>query len=388
MAVPRQELLYISPVIPAVTGSGLAMRAGTTLEALSEHYAVSLLVVRLYPGVTSEIPREIRRLCRRALVTDPARPGILDRFRLRLAAATRWRNVPFAVVHAFRLATLPFAQPFFAATVAPPRRWLDLDALDSDRHCRIADLCRSNGDLPLAAFEEQEARRSQTLEDEAWPGLDRVFVCSPEERERIVRRARVEVRVLPNAVRLPAQSVTPAAPDAFRFLFMGTLGYYPNDDAGLYLCREIVPRLRERLAPPFEVQIVGGGATGRLREAAAASGVRLAGAVPSVDPFYRKADAVLAPLRAGGGSRVKVLEAFSYRRPVVATTVGAEGLDARHERELLIGDSPDEFAAACARLVEDRELSLRLAESAFRLVEQSYSVAALRHMLEPAERAG
>ena len=386
MAVPRPELLYISPVIPAVTGGGVAMRAGTMLEALSEYYAVSLLVVRLYPGVTSEIPREIRAFCRRALVTDPSRPGLRDRFRLRVAAATRWRNVPFSVVHVFRLATLPFAPPFFAAAPAPPRRWLDLDSLDSATHCRIAELCRANGDLPRAAIEEQEARRNQALEDEAWPSLDRVFVCSAEERDRIVRHARVEVRVLPNAVRLPAPSGPPAASDPFRFLFVGTLGYYPNEDAGLYLCREIVPRLRELLRRPFEVEIVGDGATARLRQAAAASGVRLAGAVPSVEPSYRNADAVLAPIRAGGGTRVKVLEAFSYRRPVVATAVAAEGLDARHERDLLIGDAPDAFAASCARLVEDRELSLRVTENAFRMVEQSYSVAALRHLLEPAER--
>jgi glycosyltransferase involved in cell wall biosynthesis len=388
MPMPRQELLYISPVIPAASGNGLAMRAATVIEALSEYYSVSLLVVRLHPGVTSEIPREIRAACRRALVTDPTRPGVLDRFRLRLAAATRWRHVPFAVVHAFRLVTLPFAQPFFAAAAAPPRRWLDLDEVDSAKHCRIAELCRANGDLSLAAFEEQEARRSQVLEDEAWPSLDRVFVCSSEERHRIVRRARVEVRVLPNAVRLPAPPAPPDGSEAFRFLFAGTLGYYPNEDAALHLCRDIVPRLRELLRRPFEVEIVGGDASARLREAASASGVRLAGAVPAMDPFYSKADAVLAPIRAGGGTRIKILEAFSYRRPVVTTTAGAEGLDARHERDLLVGDGAGEFAVACARLVEDRELSLRLSENAFRLVEQSYSVDALRHLLEPAERAG
>jgi glycosyltransferase involved in cell wall biosynthesis len=382
--VPREELLYISPVIPAATGNGLAMRAAMVLEALSKHYAVSLLVVRLYRGATSEIPRALQERCRRTLVTDPSNPGRLERLRLRRSPATRWRNTPFAVVHTFRLAALPFAEAFYEPAIAPPRRWLDLDEIDSAAHRCIADLCRSNGDLPLAAFHEREVCRSEAMEEKAWPTLDRVFVCSSEERDRILRRARVDVRVLPNAVHLPATIAPPRASGVFRFLFIGSLDSYANEDAALYFCREILPRLRQRLQSPFEVRIVGGGATARLRQAAAEAGVRLAGAVPAVHPHYRNADAVVAPIRAGGGTRIRILEAFSHGRAVISTSVGAEGLDVRHERDILIADCPAAFAAACARLAEDRELLLRLAANAFRLLGRSYSIDALRRLLEPA----
>ena len=87
------------------------------------------------------------------------------------------------------------------------------------------------------------------------------------------------------------------------------------------------------------------------------------------------------PLRAGGGTRIKILEAFSQHRPVVSTGIGAEGLDVRQERELLLADTPDDFAAQCLRLIHDTELSASLTGRAARLLDERYTGVALDSVL-------
>lgn len=103
--------------------------------------------------------------------------------------------------------------------------------------------------------------------------------------------------------------------------------------------------------------------------------------VPDVAPEYEKAAVVVVPLRAGSGTRIKILEAFSFRRPVVSTSIGAEGLGVRHEQELLIADTPEQFAAACARLLTDAQLRNRLVESAYSFFRADYSVDRARSVL-------
>jgi glycosyltransferase involved in cell wall biosynthesis len=159
-------------------------------------------------------------------------------------------------------------------------------------------------------------------------------------------------------------------------LFVGTLGYYPNEDACRYLRSEIVPRL-----PDFEFQIVGTGATDRLRRLLSHPAIRIVGEVPQVDAWYHSAGAALVPVRAGGGTRIKILEAFSFRRPVITTTAGMEGIDARHDESVLVADTPEEFAKACRRLRNEPGLGERLAGNAFSLVGRFYSAEATKRTI-------
>jgi glycosyltransferase involved in cell wall biosynthesis len=93
-----------------------------------------------------------------------------------------------------------------------------------------------------------------------------------------------------------------------------------------------------------------------------------------VAPYYDRADVVVVPLRAGGGTRIKVLEAFAHRVPVVATPMGAEGLEVSPGRHLLVGDGPDALAAACLRLLRDPALGRQLAADAHALVKRRYAL--------------
>ncbi|GBD17430.1 D-inositol-3-phosphate glycosyltransferase [bacterium HR26] len=101
-------------------------------------------------------------------------------------------------------------------------------------------------------------------------------------------------------------------------------------------------------------------------------GVRLVGRVPDPRPWLERAGIVVVPLLSGSGTRLKVLEAFAAGRPVVSTRLGAAGLEVEDGVHLLLADSPEEMAAAIARLVESPELRERLVENAWRLVDERY----------------
>jgi polysaccharide biosynthesis protein PslH len=378
----KPRLLYITPVIPALTGNGLAMRAGTVLEVLAGRYDVHLLVVPLYASVTPRIPESLEKLCRGVAMVSP-RP----QRRRWLRPAAKWSDSRFDVVHVFRLATLPFSEQYLRGFFRRPRRHLDLDDIESLTRRRLASLYRQNGDLAMAAHEESEAVRSEGLEDEAFRRFDRVYVCSALDRDRLQGRLLADLCVLSNGVRMPSCVPARTADGVFTFLFVGTLGYYPNDDGVRYLCAEIVPRLRELAGSGFVVNVVGTGASESLRQAASVPPVRFLGPVADLLPWYAQADAIVAPIRAGGGTRIKILEAFSYQRPVVATSTAMEGIEACAEEHVLIGDTPADFAQQSARLMADVELRERLARNALALLERSYTIRALTRALEEMDHA-
>jgi polysaccharide biosynthesis protein PslH len=371
-------------VLPATTGNGLAMRAGTVLRLLAEHHEVCLRVLPLYAAAEPRLPRELEALCEDIAVIDHSLP--LPRTR-RVAWENPLRRRPrglpeahiFDVVHVFRLAMVPFARSWGGPAGPTGPVWhLDLDDVESVTRLRLAALYRSTGQPELAQREQHEADRYGTLEATVLSDFDRVYVCSELDRERLRRHPRkAEVRVLPNALPIPTPAAVSMPRPRFTFLFVGTLGYYPNEDAVAYFCTEVLPRLRAAASGQFQVDVVGTGPSTVLSRLAGPPEVRVLGPVPSVAPAYGEADAVIVPVRGGGGTRIKVLEAFAFRRPVVSTSLGIEGIDAHPEEHVLIGDDPDAFARQCLRLLQDPPLRYRLAASAWSLFTRAYSIEAV-----------
>jgi glycosyltransferase involved in cell wall biosynthesis len=290
----------------------------------------------------------------------------------------------FDVVHVFRLAAVGLAKPWLRSA---RQRHLDLDDIESNTHRRIEALSRANGHTEIADWALAERRRYELLEVAAFRSFDRIYVCSEADRASLIPRCKAELVVLPNVVSLPTPPVPtprndPAEP--FRFLFVGTMDYYPNSDGYQWFCREVLPIL-QRIAPgPFQVDVAGVGSDGRLRGHPL---VRRVGAVPDVRPLYEAAHAAIVPLRAGGGTRIKILEAFSYGRPVVSTTIGAEGISATSGIDILLGDTAADFAARCADLMKDPDLARRLAGNASRLVMSSYAAHVLKQVVCPPPEA-
>jgi polysaccharide biosynthesis protein PslH len=396
----KPAVLFLSPIMPAVGGNGLAMRAGATLEALAADYTVHLLVI---PVAGSAVPAAdaVRRWCARILVhpahrhvdplfqliagvRDPGeqlgallgypRPA-LCRFATSASvreAAELARGPAYRAVHTFRLYLAPFAEPYLAGSGPDrPHCRLDLDDDEVTTRRRIARLLREDGDDPAARAEESEADRYQALGTALLPRFDRVYVASPVDRDRVAaRHPDADVAVLENVIRPPERVRKPPDGEPFTFMFVANFDYYPNGDAARYFCARVLPLLRTGAPRPFRVRFVGADPPPAVCRLADEPEVTVTGRVGDLTPWYQSANAVIVPVRAGGGTRIKIIEAFAHGRSVVSTTVGAEGLEVTSGRHLLLVDTPAGFAAACAGLIGDPSLGRALAHEAAAFARQ------------------
>jgi glycosyltransferase involved in cell wall biosynthesis len=188
-------------------------------------------------------------------------------------------------------------------------------------------------------------------------------VCSQLDADRATAVGVPRVSVIPNSyprVDHPRGRVAVASPPTV--LFPGTLRYPPNADAAHYLSAEVGPRLRT-LVPDVRIRLVGRG-TEALSGLDDPPRLTMVGQVEDIEAELAGADVIVVPLRFGSGTRLKILEAFAHRLPVVSTTLGAEGLGVEDGVHLLLGDTPTDLAAACARLLTDETLRAELTSRA------------------------
>jgi sugar transferase (PEP-CTERM/EpsH1 system associated) len=201
------------------------------------------------------------------------------------------------------------------------------------------------------------------------------IVCSEREYEQLRRIApAARIAVVENGVDTGFfagardEAATPR-----HIVFVGAMDYFPNADAAIFFANRIWPNIRNKLGDA-ELIIVGanpGPAVIALREI---PGVQVTGMVPDVSPFYREALAAVAPLRTGGGTRLKILEAMAAGVPVISTPLGAEGLDVTDGENILLADSEDTdgWANHVASLADSPSRRAQLTEAGFRLVKTRY----------------
>jgi glycosyltransferase involved in cell wall biosynthesis len=212
-------------------------------------------------------------------------------------------------------------------------------------------------------------RRWRAWEARAVRACDRVVVCSEVDQSRL----RGAPSVVPNCYRRPTRPAgrdrDPGGP--LRIGFVGFLDYQPNFDAVRWFADAILPRVR-RLERDAEFHVIGEAGPG-LRDIGHRRGVRLLGFVTDLAPELAQLSVLVAPIRFGGGTRFKILEAFAHEIPVVSTTVGAEGIDGRDGEHLLLRDDPAAFARAVVDVHRDPVLRSRLVAAAARLYESRYT---------------
>jgi glycosyltransferase involved in cell wall biosynthesis len=198
----------------------------------------------------------------------------------------------------------------------------------------------------------------------------RTFVSSNRDIERFARFPRSSHRVLvPNAVVIPPPEPPPREPT---LLCLGAYLYGPNVEAAEYLIREIWPHVRAR-RPDARLLIAGAEPERIPSYVAPPAGVEFLGFVHDLAALYRRTRVVCCPIRVGAGTRFKILEAAAYGKPIVSTTVGAEGIEFRDGEEILLRDDPASFAAGCVRVLGDSSLGERLGSAARAVVRQRYA---------------
>lgn len=227
-----------------------------------------------------------------------------------------------------------------------------------------------------------EYRKFRREELAAWRQATRCVFTSERERDiMLAHRLSTPATAIPNGVDL--QYLRPGDDgerDPSSVVFTGRIGYRPNTDALLYFVREMLPRIHRR-RPDVVLTVAGADVPPEVQRLAGPR-IVVTGAVPDMRPYWRRAAVVLVPLRFGGGTRFKILEAMGMGRPIVSTTLGCEGIDAVPGDHLLVADSPEEFADAVLRVLDDPALGRRLGERGRSLVEARYSWTRLSEDLE------
>jgi glycosyltransferase involved in cell wall biosynthesis len=185
------------------------------------------------------------------------------------------------------------------------------------------------------------------------------------------------IAVIPNvAPASPAGMTRPRMREGRRdILFVGNMGYLPNIDAAMWFATRIWPRLRPALPFPSRFVIAGNGAPREVVQLGRRPGIALAGPFEDAGRLYHRAALAVVPIRAGGGTRIKLLESAAHEVPIVATRIGAEGTGFRSGRELLLADNEQDFASSCARLLTDSKLASRLVAGARGKVRRDYAAA-------------
>jgi sugar transferase (PEP-CTERM/EpsH1 system associated) len=229
--------------------------------------------------------------------------------------------------------------------------------------------------------------RMLRYERRALARFDGVLAVSDADRQTFSRlypdAIRRDVHVVSTGVDTEFFAPGPGHSDGRGMAFTGSMDWLPNEDAVIYFCREILPRIRMD-EPEATLAIVGRAPTPAVRRLAADHAVTVTGAVDDVRPYVQEAAVYVVPLRIGGGTRLKIFEAMAMGKAVVSTTVGAEGLPVENGAHLLLADEPHVFARSVVRLFRDDERRRALEAAARQLVVERYDWSAVAGELEEA----
>ena len=221
------------------------------------------------------------------------------------------------------------------------------------------------------AVEIEKMRRFETA---TWRRFDRCFVCSKIDQAEIIRRSgNQNVDVVPNGMDMAAYRVDHTRERPHCLAYTGQMGWGPNVDAAVYFVKAVYPLIKTAV-PEVCFNIVGSNPADSVKALAGADpSITVTGYVDDVRPYVQESRVFVVPLRIGGGTRLKILEAMAMGKAVVSTSVGCEGLDVTDGENILIADDPADFAHKVAALMADAGKARALGGNGRRLVERKYS---------------
>lgn len=391
------RILALTHVFPWPARNGVRMRAANVLRALTRAGEVELFsIVSTRDARDIDVAAELARqpILRAETAVRPSTSYALRRRLAWLVASSLPYQVGTRDYSAVRSAFLGWARPRYdlvwiehAETFVALHDLVqgpcivDLDDLEDHKvRGRLAaersDGARSRRSWQPATLGKRlgsnlqgrtDVRRWRELQRRVSASVEAVAVCSTLDRARL---GAPNCAVVPNTYPPPPSPLGRIAVGKPPTLLLpGALSYTPNVDAARYLVREILPLITRRI-PDIRVRLVGQH-DGRIQQLQS-EGVDLTGEVPDMGAELARADAVVVPLRFGGGTRIKILEAFAHRIPVVSTTTGCEGLDVIAGRHLLVADDPDDFASACVDLMTNLALRRDVVDAAHQTYQHRY----------------
>jgi polysaccharide biosynthesis protein PslH len=388
--------LMIAPAMPSDQGNGLAMRLGVFLEALAACSSVDLAVI---PAAGPAFPASplVERVGARLVSLQSAGPvdthfGLVQRVGDHAARLAAFRSygrpsLAAAVTAAVRAELREIASAGYdlvhvgrlylgeAALDLPGHPLLSLD-LDEDDGCTFRSLAaaerqRDDTARTRADWADAEADAFDRLSSRVAPRFDQLWISSAHDRLIVAARTpAIAPVVVPNTAHGP--STPERRDDGSTLLFVGSLRYAPNEDGLLWFAGDVLPLLRQRLGRAPRLLIVGADPPSAIRALAEQQGVEVLGFVPDLSDMYACASAAIVPLRAGGGTRIKIIEAAAHGVPTVSTSIGVSGLAFANGEQAWIADDAASFAEACAQCLTDAGERQRRGASALELARKLY----------------
>ena len=373
-ACTRGRALLLTHVFPDPQGVGLARRGWRWACELAARHELEIVLIthhggELVPPVP--LPGALRIVRLTGAPIAPRRLG--DWFDPDAASAVALGAL--GGPRPARIIVFRFYLHDMAALLPPewrPMVEMDCDDLESATRWSLAALALRRGRFRTARACMAQAVGYARLERRLLPSYAKVHVSAFEDAARLRRLPGMSaVQASPNKI-VPEPGLVPTAAQAGgrTLLFVGALFYPPNEDAMLWFAEAVLPELRRRVP---DVRVVAAGrAEAHLQQQLAQHGITYAHSPADLRPLYAEATAVIAPVRGGGGTKLKVLEAWQHGRPLVATSHAARGLDVEAGRHLLLADRPRDFARHCADVLTDAALAAALVREAGALLHARY----------------
>ncbi|HEX2154971.1 MAG TPA: glycosyltransferase family 4 protein [Acidimicrobiia bacterium] len=372
----------IAPNLPYPTRSGADLRTTSVLKALGEEGAVAVFGIgrtRIERPPISNLHAWETTSAAAVLAHDQSLPDSRwisepdwvpsDRYFSKAIA-----NEIFEVMSDFRpeivvLEQLVTAGYLEIAETSGGKVILDAHNVESHLHAEMAQAERGVRRMVRKHF----AERVELLESRVVKAVDRVWACSESDRALFLAMDSVPVDVVPNGIEpsryegVRSRRNQPESPPVL--LFPANFGYEPNVRAAEFLARELVPVVSSRW-PGSQFLLPGRDPQPDLIELARSVGIEMPGAVDDILGFFERATAMVVPLFEGGGTRLKVLEAFASELPVIATAKAVEGLDLEEGIHYLRAEEPRDYVEALDALMAG---SSTMTKTARMLVEDKYS---------------
>lgn len=368
------RILFLTPQLPYPPRQGSTLRNFHLIEFLCRRHEVDLFTI-LAPDETDAPDSKIHQLCRRVVaVPQPERstprrvidtlfsplPDMALRLQSDQARTRLDEMVAGEAYDGIQIEGIEMGGYGLQAAGRQPNARLIFDDHNAEyllqKRAALTDL-RRPGRWPAAAYSLIQWRKLRGYERLLCRSANRVVVVSEQDRLALKSLDKnLDITVIPNGIDLDYYALRSKQPrnQVPRLVFSGKMDYRPNVDAILWFYHEVLPLVRRK--HEVTVDIVGMNPHQRLDRLRQDPGIRLTGTVPDVRPFLTAADLYLVPMRVGGGTRFKVLEALALGLPTVSTSLGAEGIPVEHGRHILIADRPEDFAQEILRLLnKDKE---------------------------------
>jgi len=378
------QVLLLTQVLPFPPDSGPKVKTWNVLKYLAQRHEVTL--VSFVRGDQSEDARHLARYCRAIHTVPMGRGAFRDALAMgqSLLTGQPWMMVRdnratmqqlvdwlasqthFDVAHADQL---NMAQ--YAARVPGARKILDAHNALWLLYKRLWETMRPG---PQKWLLGRDWRLLKRYEGQVCREFDAVLAVSEDDKAALEEAIGTPsaISVIPIAVDTDEVAVVEREPRPSHILHIGTMFWPPNIEGVLWFARQVFPLIRQQ-RPDVQFDIVGARPPQEivaLRELD--SGINVTGYVPDPTPYLRQAALMVVPLHAGGGMRVKILNALAQEIPIVSTSLGCEGIAVEMGHHLLIADTPEDFVAATLRLLEDQTLADKLGRNGRQLIESTY----------------